>query len=336
MNNSMKGSMETLSSMQVTSDTEGHDIQSKTILCHPEVLAVILRDTTAEYKDYSWQEIREFIETDTITSTMDVSPGRTNTPIRKDSTEYYHLNEKTSNFDLAFRARNPQLSTKDIQVNLHIDVEPQKTYKTDYPIEKRGMYYLARRLSSQLSLILQGTDYNQLSKCYSIFICRDDIPKEDRYSIAVYEMMNTKNTAQNATARENYDLMTLIVIKLGDEVLFRFLNLIMYPHKDDFMANMSEYIDYSDNEELWKEVTDVSTIEQIKYEGMKEKLTEELTEQITKDVTEQITKEGIRIFILSSLEDNIPKERTLAKLQRHYHITKEKAEQYYREFTAEI
>ena len=73
----MKGSMETLSSMQVTSDTEGHDIQSKTILCHPEVLAVILRDTTAAYKDYSWQEIREFIETDTITSTMDVSPGRT-------------------------------------------------------------------------------------------------------------------------------------------------------------------------------------------------------------------------------------------------------------------
>ncbi len=395
MNNSMKGSMETLSAMQVTSDTEGQDIQSKTILCHPEVLAVILRDTAVEYKDYSWQEIREFIEADTITSTMEVSPGRTNTPIRKDSTEYYHLNEKTSNFDLAFRARNPQLSTKDIQVNLHIDVEPQKTYKTDYPIEKRGMYYLSRRLSSQLSLVLQGTDYNQLSKCYSIFICRDDIPKEERYSIAVYEMMNTKNTAQNAVARENYDLMTLIVIKLGDEVyngdkeeegyvLFRFLNLIMYPHKDDFMVNVSEYIDYSDNEELWKEVTDVSTIEQIKYEGMKEKLTKELTEQVTKDVTEQvtrelteqvtkdvteqvtkdvteqvtkdvteqvtkdvteqvtkdvtdqITKEGIRIFILSSLEDDIPEERILAKLQKHYHITKEKAEQYYREFTAEI
>ncbi len=355
MNNSMKGSMETLSAMQVTSDTEGQDIHSKTILCHPEVLAVILRDTVAEYRSYTWQEIKDFIETDTIASSMEVSPGRTNTSIRKDSAEYYHLNEKTSNFDLAFRARNPQLSTKDIQVNLHIDVEPQKTYRTDYPIEKRGMYYLARRLSSQLSLILQGTDYNQLSKCYSIFICRDDIPKEDRYSIAVYEMMNTKNTAQNAVARENYDLMTLIVIKLGDEVyngdkeekeyvLFRFLNLIMYPHKDDFMVNVSEYIDYSDNEELWKEVIDVSTVEQIKYEGMKEKLTEEITKEVTeqvtkevtKDITDQITKEGIRILILSSMEDDIPEERTLVKLQRHYHITKEKAEQYYREFTAEI
>ena len=141
--------------------------------------------------------------------------------------------------------------------------------------------------------------------------------------------------------------MTLVVIKLGNTVyngdeedegyeLLRFLNTIMYPHKDDFMDTVSEYIDFSDNDALRKEVIHVSTIEQIKYEGMKEKLTEELTEQITKDVTEQITKEGIRIFILSSLEDNIPKERTLAKLQRHYHITKEKAEQYYREFTAEI
>ncbi len=183
----------------------------------------------------------------------------------------------------------------------------------------------------------------------------------------IIESQIQKNTAQNAVARENYDLMTLIVIKLGDEVyngdkeekeyvLFRFLNLIMYPHKDDFMVNVSEYIDYSDNEELWKEVTDVSTVEQIKYEGMKEKLTEEITKEVTeqvtkevteqvtkevtkevtKDITDQITKEGIRILILSSLEDDIPEERTLVKLQRHYHITKEKAEQYYREFTAEI
>ena len=345
--NRLQGSAEALSALQITEDMRGLDTQSKSLLQYAEVLAVILRDTIAEYKGYSWKEVAGFIEVDSITSTMEVSPGRTNTKIRSDATEYHNLNEKTSLFDLAFRARNPQISTEDIQVNLHLDVEPQKTYRLGYPIEKRGMYYLARRLSSQLSLVLKGTDYNLLTKCYSIWICRDDIPIEDQYSISVYEMVNTKNTAFNRIPRENYDLMTLVVIKLGSTVyngdkeeegyvLFRFLNLIMYPHKDDFMANMSEYIDYSDNEELWKEVTDVSTIEQIKYEGMKEKLTEELTEQITKNVTEQITKEGIRIFILSSLEDNIPKERTLAKLQRHYHITKEKAEQYYREFTAEI
>lgn len=62
--------------------------------------------------------------------------------------------------------------------------------------------------------------------------------------------------------------MTLVIIKLGNRVyngnkkdeayeLLRFLNTIMYPHERDFLNIMSEYIDFSSNEELWKEVTDV-------------------------------------------------------------------------------
>ena len=214
----LQGSMEALSALQITEDMDGLDVQSKSLLQYAEVLAVILRDTIAEYEGYSWKEVAEFIEVDSITSTMEVSPGRTNTKIRSDATEYHNLNEKTSLFDLAFRARNPQISTEDIQINLHIDVEPQKIYNPGYPIEKRGMYYLARRLSSQLSLALNVTDYNRLAKCYSIWICRDEIPKEDQYSISVYEMVNTKNTAPNTVSRENYDLMTLVVIKLGNTV----------------------------------------------------------------------------------------------------------------------
>ncbi len=272
-------------------------------------------------------------------------------------------NEKTSFFDLVFRARNPQISTEDIQVNLHIDVEPQKTYRLGYPIEKRGMYYLARRLSSQLSLVLKGTDYNLLTKCYSIWICRDDIPIEDQYSISVYEMVNTKNTAFNRIPRENYDLMTLVVIKLGSTVyngdkedegyeLFRFLNTIMYPHKDDFMETVSEYIDFSGNDALRKEVIHVSTIEQIKYEGMREELTEELrgeiteelkgeiteelrgeiTEELRGEITEELREEGIQALILSNLEDGILRERILVKIQKYYGLTEENAKQYYNKF----
>ena len=331
--NKPKGSMEALSAMQITTDMEGLDAQSKSLLQYAEILAVILRDTITEYKGYSWKEVAEFIELDSITSTTEVSPGRTNTRIRSDTTEYTQLNEKTSLFDLAFRARNPQLSTEDIQINLHIDVEPQKTYNPGYPIEKRGMYYLARRLSSQLSLALNVTDYNRLAKCYSIWICRDEIPREDQYSISVYEMTNTKNTAPNAVPRENYDLMTLVVIKLGNAVyngdkedegyeLLRFLNTIMYPHKDDFMDTVSEYIDFSDNDALRKEVVHVSTIEQIKYEGMREELTEELTEN------------GIRVLIQDNLEEQIPKERILIKLQKHYNLTEEKARKYYERYAS--
>ena len=146
-------------------------------------------------------------------------------------------------------------------------------------------------------------------------------------------MTNTKNTAPNTVSKENYDLMTLVVIKLGNTVyngdeedegyeLLRFLNTIMYPHKDDFMDTVSEYIDFSDNEALHKEVIHVSTIEQIKYEGMREELTKELRE------------EGIQALILSNLEEEIPENRILIKLQRFFNLTEEKAKQYYDKFTS--
>ena len=77
------------------------------------------------------------------------------------------------------------------------------------------------------------------------------------------------NIGENHVPRENFDLMKLVVIKLGKTVynggredegyeLFRFLNAIMYPHQDDFMEIISEYIDFSANEELWKEEEQVN------------------------------------------------------------------------------
>ncbi len=405
----VQGSMGALSAMQITADTHGLDIQTKTILQYAEVLAVILKGTVPEYGGHTLQEIMGFIEAESITSTTEVSPGRTNTEIRGENSEFFHLNEKTTRFDLAFRARNPLLSTEDIQINLHFDVEPQKTYTPGYPIEKRGIYYLARRLSSQLSLVLDETDYSQLAKCYSIWICRDEILPEERYSISFYEMANTKNTVPNSVAKENYDLMTLVVIKLGDEVynggredegydLLRFLNAIMYPHKDDFMATVTEYMDYSENEELWKEVTHVSSLEQVIFEGAVDdakklvakemkKAREELDmawkrlyvarEKVyvenkkayeergepyaerdeayverdeayeardeayeardeayeARDEAYAALEKGIQAIIQDNLNEKVPKERILLKLQKLFGFTEEKSEQYYKKYS---
>lgn len=316
----LDGSMEVLSTMQITADTEGLDVQSKSILRHREVLAVILQAVVTEYRGYSRAEIMDFIEAESITSTKEVSAGRTNTQVRADSVEFAQLNEKVSFFDMAFRAKNPGLSTESVQVSLHIDVESQKTYRPGYPVEKRGMYYLARSLSSQLSLVTKNTDYNCLEKCYSIWICRDDIPKSDRYSISVYGMSNTKNTGTNTVPKENYDLMTLVVIKLGDEVyngekgdgeyeILRFLNAIMYPHKEDFSDTMSEYIDFSKNEELWKEVQNVDGL------GW------------------SILEIGIRALVLGNLDENVPRERIIAKLRKYFLLSEADAEQYYERFS---
>ena len=333
----LRGTIGTLSSMQLTADIEGLDEQSKTILRRAEVLAVILRETITEYKGYSRKEVMDFIETDSIMDTKEVSQGRTNTQVRSDNIEFVQLNEKTSLFDLAFRARNPVLSTAAMQISLHVDIESQKNYKPGYPIEKRGLYYLARRLSSQLSLITERTDYSQLEKCYSIWICRDDIPKEERYTISVYEITNTKNIGINTLAKENYDLMTLVVIKLGSKVyngkkedegydLLRFLNAIMYPHRDDFMDTMSEYIDFSENEELWKEE---------KYmDGLGESIYMEGWADAWPKAKEEAKEETIQSLVQDYIEDDLPMNRILEKLQKIFGLTKEMSEQYYQKYAA--
>ena len=234
------------------------------------------------------------------------------------------LNEKTSNFDLAFRAKNPLLSTEDVLVSLHVDVEPQKTYRPGYPIEKRGLYYLARSLSSQLSLVTETTDYGQLEKCYSIWICRDDIPQKDRYSISFYEVMNTKNVGGISVDKENYDLMTLAIIKLGDKEyngeegnegfeLLRFLNTIMYPHGDDFIEKLSNYFDFSENEELWKEEPHMFSLSQCIYE----------------DGLEEGIEQGIEALIRNNIMEGIPKERTIANIRKLFELSEEKAEEYF-------
>lgn len=319
----IKGSMDALSAMQLTAQMEGLDAQSKVLLRSKEVLAVILQGVVEEYRGYSRCEIMDFIEADSIVDGKEVSPGRTNAQILGDSTEFALLNEKVSQFDLAFRAKNPQLSTEKVLVRLHIDVEPQKTYHPGYPIEKRGIYYLARSLSSQLTLVTETMDYGRLEKCYSIWICRDDIPQEDRYSVSFYEVVNTKNIGGTAVDKQKYDLLTLVVIKLGDKMyngdkadegfdLLNFLNALMYPHKEDFMEVISDYIDFSKNEELWKESPHMT--------GLGQSIYEEGIEQ------------GIKALVLDHIEENISKEKTILKIQKHFSLTREKAEEYYERF----
>ena len=47
----------------------------KLLLSNREILAVILKETVDEYKEYSREEIIGFIEPDSIESDREVSPG---------------------------------------------------------------------------------------------------------------------------------------------------------------------------------------------------------------------------------------------------------------------
>ncbi len=320
----MQGSMEVLNSLQMTEGLEGLDHASKELYKNKEVLAIILKGVAREFEGYSYQEIMGFIEADSITAEEDVSPGRTNTRIIGDDKEYAALNEKLSLFDTKFRAVNPELSDGEVIVNLHVDVEAQKTYRPGYPVEKRGIYYLARELSAQLSLVTENTDYGCLEKCYSIWICRDNVPKDERFSISLIEMSNTRNYGKCNPARKNYDMLALVIIRLGDKTfheiedkgkndMMEFLHAVMYPHSKNFLDTIKKHISFSDNEELWKEVGYMSGL------GM----------SIREECLEEGRAEGI---IESGYDFGMSEQDILARLQKKLQITLEQAEGYMKMF----
>ena len=144
-------------------------------------------------------------------------------------------------------AKNPRLSKPDVQINLYVDMEPQKDYRPGYPLEKRGFYYLARELSAQLNLLTEQTDYGQLSKCYSIWICRDNIPKDEQMSISFYGITNFKNVGACHPQKDDYDLLQLIIIRLGDkdyrseeDDVLEFLTTIFYPQGQGFRKKIAK------------------------------------------------------------------------------------------------
>jgi len=64
----IQGNMDTLSNMQLTAKMEGLDAECKLLLSSKEILAVILKETVDEYREYSREEIIGFIEPDSIES----------------------------------------------------------------------------------------------------------------------------------------------------------------------------------------------------------------------------------------------------------------------------
>lgn len=85
------------------------------------------------------------------------------------------INEGLVKFDVKFLAKSPSDDVKSL-ISLYIDVEAQKKYNVNYPIEKRAAYYCARMLSSQIWNITEHIDYSILNKVYSIWVSFD-VPK---------------------------------------------------------------------------------------------------------------------------------------------------------------
>ena len=202
-----------------SSITGAYDAAMKKLLSNKEILVPILQMTIPEYEGYTQEEILSCLDTDSITGEDFVSDISGDLRLHKEESELSSITEKLIRFDIRFKARNPKLSTEKLKVSLHIDLEAQRSYRPknpSYPVVKRAVYYVARDLSSQLGSITGTTDYSRLEKCYSIWICTEDVPKALQNTMTEYALRKNDILGKTAEPEKDYDLMTVILIRQGE------------------------------------------------------------------------------------------------------------------------
>ena len=100
-------------------------------------------------------------------------------------------------------------------IRLIVNVEAQQNYNAGYPLLKRAIYYCSRMISAQYGTEFTKAEYSKVCKVYSIWICPTP-PEHHQNTITRYRIAEENIVGQVKESVENYDLMTVIVLGLGD------------------------------------------------------------------------------------------------------------------------
>ena len=194
-----------------------YDEYAKKLLGHKIILAHILVKSVEEFQGMSPEEVVTLIEGEPIIGKIPVEPGFTNKVIGKDengkeiiglNTENSEINAGYILFDIIFYVR-----LKDGLSQIIINVEAQRKEPSEYDILNRTVFYVSRMISSQKNREFIGSDYNNIKKVYSIWVCMN--MKED--SLSHIHLINDAVMGSHEW-KGNLDLLNIIMIGLAEDV----------------------------------------------------------------------------------------------------------------------
>lgn len=202
----------------VLSTEEGkakYDQTMLNVLSDKQVLAWILKRFVSEYENLPLEEIEtKYIEPETILVSK-AGVSRDSSGIKglseKDSTQ----TEGTVYYDIVFQVYYP--GNEEEKIGLYINLEAQADYYPGYPLEMRGIYYGARRLTSQLKQINRETNYGCLQKVYSIWLCVGNVPAYESDTVTLYDISKNNIIGSVKRNKDFYDLINVVIIRLNDE-----------------------------------------------------------------------------------------------------------------------
>ena len=204
--------------MSIKEGEEKYDYALKQLLSNKEFLARILKRFVKEFAPYSLHEIEtEYLEhKEPLISKVGVEKNTTN-QIEGLNVEDKSNNEGNISYDILFKVRYPDNKGK--YIGTYIDLEIQEDRYPGYKLETRAVYYAARRLGSELEKIDKHTNYDKLQKVYSIFLVMGDkVPVAERGTATLYEMRKTDIIGSVEVPEEWYDLISVIMIRIHDEM----------------------------------------------------------------------------------------------------------------------
>ena len=109
-------------------------------------------------------------------------------------------------------------------------------------------------MSAQIGIATGKTNYADLEKCYSIWICTEDVPKKLQNTMTMCSIKQTDVIGKADIPEEYYDLIACIIIRRGKESenkdIFDFLNGLF----DGDIPKLEEYSHIEWDETFEKEV----------------------------------------------------------------------------------
>ena len=157
-------------SVKATDTKAQYDNKAKQLIGHKIILAHILVNTVEEFKGMNPADVVQYIEGEPHIGSVPIDGGVTNVEKQEKviglNTENSEINEEMIRFDIIFYVR-----MQDGLSQIIVNVEAQKAEPSSYDILNRAIFYVSRMISSQKGRDFVKSNYNDIKRVYSIWIC---------------------------------------------------------------------------------------------------------------------------------------------------------------------
>ena len=200
----------------LTTDKDAqYDESAKRLLGQKSILTHILVKTVDEFAGMDPKDVVSYIEGEPFINTVPIETGLTNTVIKNDESRVVGLNSENPElhegmirFDIIFYVR-----MRDGLSQIIINVEAQKDEPNGYDILNRAIFYVSRMISSQKERDFSNSNYNDIKRVYSIWVCMN-MPENSLEHIHL-----VKDSIVNSHEwKGKMDLVNIVMIGLAEEL----------------------------------------------------------------------------------------------------------------------